>query len=227
MDGAPCDASSCSSAGEASASWGAAVSVTSPRYPPQVELSEARVILGITGEDTRRRVRAAYLRHLRDAHPDRNVSAAAHEVTVRLGDAYRTALAGLGVSDSPSPNPPPGPPAGQAGHGFAPAPAMVPVALLTDDTMGIGAPPDEVWALLIEASHRLGEIAFIDSGAGLLQVVIEFLDEPVCQLVLSLQGRATGVTEVFCTIESLEAGEAPPIDAVTRLLLDTLTGLGG
>lgn len=172
-----------------------------------MELSEARGILGVTGTDTRQAVRAAYLRHLRDTHPDRNVAAGAHEHTVRLGDAYRTALEGIGVAEA------------------APVTVVpvVPVALLSDDTVGVGAPPDEVWGIVMEAAHRLGEIAFIDPGAGLLQVVVEFVHEPVCQLVLSLQGRATGVTEIFCTIESLETGQAPPIEAVTRLLVDTLT----
>lgn len=187
-----------------------------------MELSEARGILGTTVGDSRRRIRAAYLRHLREAHPDRNVDAAAHDVTVRLGDAYRTALAGIGVDDTT----PPEPPKGRAPRRSPEPEAVVPVAVLADDTVGVGAPPDEVWALLIEAAHRLGEIAFIDPGAGLLQVVVEFLEDPVCQLVVSLQGRATGVTEVFCTIESLETGEAPPIAAVTRLLVDTLTGIG-
>lgn len=214
----PGDVAAGSSTVEAEASWGAAVSVTGPRYPPLVELSEARAILGVTVEDGRRHVRAAYLSRLRDAHPDRNDAAGAHERTVRLGDAYRTALAGLGVSDPPS--------IGGSDPGTAtttPAATVVPVAMLSDDTVGVGAPPDEVWGLLLEASHRLGEIAFIDPGAGLLQVVIEFLEDPVCQLVLSLQGRATGVTEVFCTVESLETGPPPPIAAVTRLLVDTLT----
>ncbi len=190
-----------------------------------MELSEARGILGTTVDDSRRRIRAAYLRHLRDAHPDRNVDAGAHDVTVRLGDAYRIALAGIGVDDTAAPELPQGQVQERVPRRPAEPQAVVPVAVLADDTVGVGAPPDEVWALVIEAAHRLGEIAFIDPGAGLLQVVVEFLEDPVCQLVMSLQGRATGVTEVFCTIESLETGEAPPIAAVTRLLVDTLTGI--
>jgi hypothetical protein len=44
---------------------------------------------------------------------------------------------------------------------------------------------------------------------------------------LSLQGRATGVTEVFCTVESLEADPAPPIDAVAHLLLEQMVAVSG
>jgi len=43
--------------------------------------------------------------------------------------------------------------------------------------------------------------------------------------VMSLQGRATGVTEVFCTVEPLSGGESPPEAAVTRLVAATLAAI--
>jgi hypothetical protein len=42
---------------------------------------------------------------------------------------------------------------------------------------------------------------------------------------VTLQGRATGVTEAFCTVESLEAHPAPPIGAVVALLLEEMVAV--
>ena len=50
-----------------------------------------------------------------------------------------------------------------------------------------------------------------------------FIDEPACQVIFDLQGRAArGTTEIFCTIESMEDRPPPPIDAVTRFVADKL-----
>ena len=95
--------------------------------------------------------------------------------------------------------------------------------MLADDTIGIGLPGYEAYSMTVDALHRLGEVTHDERGSGLLQVLVEFVDGPICQLLVTLQGRATGVTEIFCTIESIDDRPAPPIEAVTRLLLETLT----
>lgn len=180
-----------------------------------MEPGDAWELLGIPACTDRSTIRESYLRRVRDEHPDRSGSPDAHDRTILLGVAYRTALEQVGDTTAPLPTSPPA-------DVVAPHDEVVPVAQLDDDTLGVGAPPDETWRLLIDAAHRLGEISFIDAAAGLAQVIVEFVDEPVCQIVLSLQGRATGVTEVFLTVESLDGSPAPPVDAVTRLLLTTL-----
>ena len=76
--------------------------------------------------------------------------------------------------------------------------------------------------LLLDAAHELGEISYLDPSAGLVEVVVEFVEAPTSSVLLSMQGRATGVTDVFCTVEPLSGGDAPPADAVTRLLWRTL-----
>ena len=76
--------------------------------------------------------------------------------------------------------------------------------------------------ILVDAANELGEISYLDLSAGLLEVVVEFIEAPTSSVLLSVQGRATGITEVFCTVEPLSGGEAPPSDAVTRLLFRTL-----
>ena len=98
------------------------------------------------------------------------------------------------------------------------------VTLVDAETIGISAPALEVVPLLIEAAHQLGDITYLDPGAGLLEVVVEFVGAPTSSVVLSLQGRATGVTEVFCSVEPLSGGEAPAAAAVTALLCRTLQG---
>ena len=79
--------------------------------------------------------------------------------------------------------------------------------------------------LLIDAAHELGEISYLDPSAGLIEVIVEFVEAPTSSVLLSLQGRATGVTDVFCTVEPLSGGDAPPSDAVARLVLHTLVEL--
>ena len=110
------------------------------------------------------------------------------------------------VAEPPAPNP------------FAGARPMQ----LDVDTIALSLPPDEALLLVIDAAHQLGDIAYLDPSNGLVEVLVEFVEAPTASLLLTLQGRATGVTEVMCTVEPLSGGELPPNDAVTRLLVDTL-----
>ena len=43
----------------------------------------------------------------------------------------------------------------------------------------------------------------------------------------TLQGRATGVTEAWCTVEPLGGGPPPPTEVVTELLADGLRSVSG
>ncbi|MFI5044308.1 MAG: hypothetical protein ACHQDC_05905, partial [Acidimicrobiales bacterium] len=58
-----------------------------------------------------------------------------------------------------------------------------------------------------------------------LEVVVEFIEAPTSSILMTLQCRATGVTDVFVNVEPLSGGDAPPSDAVTRLLFRTLLEL--
>jgi len=94
--------------------------------------------------------------------------------------------------------------------------------MIDGDTIAVGAPAAETYYLLTEASHDLGEIAHYDPSSSMLSIIVEFVDEPVCQILCVLQGRATGVTEIFVSLESLDSTPAPPIDAVTRLFMEAM-----
>ena len=185
-----------------------------------MEQQEARRILGVDPAADVDEVRAAYRGLLLRTHPDVSGAADATQRTIELTRAFRLltdapAAAPASTEGARPPAPPPPPP---------PRPEFHPVGreLVDDDTIAVGAPANETLMLLIEAAHRLGEISYLDPSAGLLEVVVEFVEAPTSSVLLAMQGRATGVTDVFCTVEPLSGGEAPPADAVTRLLLRTL-----
>ena len=77
-------------------------------------------------------------------------------------------------------------------------------------------------AAVLDAAHDLGEIGYLDRTAGLIEVIVEFVEAPTSSVLFSFQGRSNATTEVFCTVEPLSGGDAPPADAVTRLVLHTL-----
>ena len=199
---------------------------------PTVQADQARRLLGVAEGADVTVLRAAYRRLLRTTHPDVSERRDANARTVELTAAYRL-LASLpaepeaGAAHGGTPGGPDAPnrsahAAGASGH--VEARRVVDVALLEEQTIGIAAPPDESLLLLLEAAHDLGEVSYLDPSAGLLEVVVEFVEAPTSSILLSLQGRATGITEVFCTVEPLSGGEAPPGDAVARLVVDTLLG---
>ncbi len=192
-----------------------------------MQLKDAWALLGLEATDDRRRVREAYLLGVRATHPDVSDATDAHERTTTLQLAYETVLGALDgalerreAATTPS----------AAGPTVPPAPTVsteppITATWIADDTLGIDAPANEALPFLIEACHEVGDVTFLDQRAGLIQVTVGFVDEPVCYLLMNLQGRATGVTEVFCSIESIESTPAPPIGAVTRLLVETLNSL--
>lgn len=199
-----------------------------------MQADRARQLLGVSEGADAPTLRAAYRQLLHRTHPDVSDRGDATARTVELTEAYRllTEVAeeaeqapGAGDAAAEPAAPASGTTAGarvRAGEAMRRPPRTVSIALLDDQTIGIGAPPDESLLLLIEAAHDLGEVSYLDPSAGLLEVVVEFVDAPTSSIVLSLQGRATGITEVFCTVEPLSGGEAPPADAVARLVVDTL-----
>jgi hypothetical protein len=200
-----------------------------------MEWSEALAVLGLAGTVDETSVRSAFRSRLRDTHPDLSSATDATERTVRLTAAYRIVLERLATpptgDQATATTTEPGAGTPTAGHRTArpeePEAEMGPGAdavLVDAATIGIPAPAVEVVPMLIEAAHRLGDITYLDPGAGLLEVVVEFVGAPTSSVVLSLQGRATGLTEVFCSVEPLSGGEAPSAEAVTQLLHRTLLG---
>jgi hypothetical protein len=91
------------------------------------------------------------------------------------------------------------------------------VSVLGSDTVLLAAPPDEAFALLLEAGHRVGNVSYVDRACAIFEVVVRHEDE-TCSLVVTLQGRAHG-TEAFLTLEAMErAATLPPGPVVERIV---------
>jgi hypothetical protein len=177
-----------------------------------VDMAEARVVLGVSAGDGWDVVRLAYRRRIRAAHPDVH-GVGTTPVAARLNEAYavlsRARRAGAtpptATPTPPAPAPPP------------PAPPRVGVRVVGGDTLLLAAPPDEAFALLLEAGHRVGNVSYVDRSCAIFEVVVR-QDGETCSLVVTLQGRAHG-TEAFLTLEAMErAASLPPDRIVARVL---------
>jgi hypothetical protein len=183
-----------------------------------VDVAEARTVLGVAPGDGWDVVRMAYRRRIRAAHPDTH-GVGSTPTAVRLNEAYavlsRAKRAGTLHEPSPSagvraPAPPPPPP-----------PPVVGVAAVGSDTLLLAAPPDEAFALLLEAGHRVGNVSYVDRSCAIFEVVVR-QDGETCSLVVTLQGRAHG-TEAFLTLEAMERAATLPTE---RILARMVAALG-
>jgi hypothetical protein len=166
-----------------------------------VDVAAARALLGVDASTTADELRTAYRARLREAHPDLHGTDAG---TAEVVDAYRV-LRQL----------PPEPP--------VPAALTEAVAVVVEgDTVTADLPAGDLFALLVEAAEHLGHIAYVDARIGLLEVVVDVPGHGACSVLWTLQGRATGVTEAWCTVEPLGGGPAPPTEVVTELLAEGL-----
>jgi hypothetical protein len=182
-----------------------------------MDVREARSVLGVAESDDWDVVRLAYRRHIRAAHPDTH-GAGATPTAVRLNEAYavlsrakragarHATPSGAPAAASPAPPPPPPPPVG--------------VAVVGSDTVLLAAPPDEAFALLLEAGHRVGNVSYVDRSCAIFEVVVR-QDDETCSLVVTLQGRAHG-TEAFLTLEAMERPATLPPDRVVERIVAAL-----
>ncbi len=107
--------------------------------------------------------------------PDHSSAPDANDATIELNAAYRDVVVELAPDRDRRPGRPatplPTPAASRRTRSIA-------VAKLADDTIGIGAPDAETFAVLLDACHRLGEVTYVEPGSGLIQVLVEFVDGP-------------------------------------------------
>lgn len=195
-----------------------------------MDVAEALEVLGLEPGCDEVAVRAAYRALIRVHHPDLAAptdTGAATARTARLTAAV-SVLDGVlaahgGRVPTPSPPPRPSPPAASTDPA-EPGASIEPteVAVLDEGALAIGAPPPEAYARLYEAAGRVGDVAYVDAQLGILEIIVRFEGGPSCSVVMTLQGRATH-TEVFCSMESIEAAPAPAIRPVLEALVAELT----
>ena len=155
-------------------------------------------------------INRAYRALIRQAHPDVGGSTA---VAARITEAYHW-LQRAGPAPPPTPPAPPPPAARPSPH----------VAELTDDSLVLLLPAGDVFARLVEASHELGEVSYIDPDAGMVQVTFTADNGVVCQLAATVQanpvsGSRHRETQVEFTLDPLASGQAPPIGQVVAHLV--------
>jgi hypothetical protein len=180
--------------------------------------AEAARILGVGQRATPDEIRIAYRVQIRTHHPDR-AGARSSARAASITEAYRVLVerGPVAPDDEPEAQPPttgPVPPRAAPG---GPAFGAPPVGRVDEDTLALGAPPDESFRWLLDAAHDVGEITYVDRSMPIMEVLCRFEGEPATSLLITLQGRGER-TEVFCTVESIEARPAPPTSAVVDLL---------
>jgi hypothetical protein len=185
--------------------------------------AEAARILGVGVTASFDEVRIAYRSQIRTHHPDRAGPTSSGRAAA-ITEAYRVL-----VEAGPAPTEPAAPPSGdpQRTERDGPVPPRTtatsltygapPVSRVDADTLALGAPADESFRWLLDAAHDVGEITYVDRSMPIMEVLCRFEGEPATSLLLTLQGRGE-YTEVFCTVESIEARPAPPTSAVVDLL---------
>jgi hypothetical protein len=183
----------------------------------EVDVHEARAVLGVVAGATEADERSAFRRRLRDTHPDvAGPRADAGVAVTRLTRALAVLRAARAVPPATAP-PPPSP---AAPPHAPPGPAAEPRG---DSLLLLDVPADEAFIALLEATHAVGEVTYVDARLGLLEAVLADGGGHACQLLITLQGRATG-TEAFCTLEPLGAAPCPPTEDVVAGLVAALGG---
>lgn len=158
---------------------------------------QAAALLGVEVDAGAVEIRSAFRRLVRRHHPD--VAGGDGADTRRLTEAYR-------VLRQPEATPS----------------ATDPVATTTDDTLVLALPPDEAFDALLDAGAAIGDVTYVDAAAGLLEVLVTFDDGRRASALVTLQGRATGTTDAFVTLEGLGNDAAPAPAIVLAALVDAL-----
>jgi hypothetical protein len=173
-----------------------------------MDVDEARAVLGVAAGASEADERSAFRRRLRATHPDvagprADAGVAVARLTRALG-VLRAARAGGVAPATPPATSPPAPPAEHRG-----------------DSLLLDAPADEAFVAILEAAHAVGDVTYVDARLGLVEAVVADDGGNACQLLITLQGRATG-TEAFCTLEPLGTAPCPPTEDVVAGLVAVL-----
>jgi hypothetical protein len=193
-----------------------------------VDLHEARIVLGVGPEDEWGTVQRVYRRLIRAAHPDLVGPAGTHHAA-RLNEAYavmarahraqRVSAGPAGATREPARGQSPG------GRPSAPRGFVAPGVRLGEpsdgaETLLFEASPDQAFMRLLDASHALGEVSYVDRGSAIFEVIVPH-DGETCSLLLTVEPHGDGAV-AYCALESLERVASPSARSTTRRLAAAL-----
>ena len=173
----------------------------------EVEIEEARRILGVDETADEQTMRAAHRHQIRRAHPDAGGSAAA---AASINDAWAMLRDRDPVAE-PRPD---------VGRGPVPASAdrLSEWPPDVDGYYRVDVEPDELLARLAEVGHEVGEVVFVDPHMGILEIIVG--DAPAVGQLAATVGATSGAgTEVAFTLEPLGVTPAPPIGPIVEALM--------
>lgn len=199
-----------------------------------MDLASARRTLGVRASDDWAVVRDAYREQIRRSHPDVAGDAGVAR-SVELNAAYRTLAVArregrLNHADAPPPAPAgprqPDSPRADGDPPLAVRPEWTPpvgpapdVRRLDHDTLVLSSTPEETFRRLVEATHEIGEISYLDRSSAIFEAVLTLDDGTAASFVVSLQWRAHDAScEAFCTLEALGRPEHLDVGGVLQQL---------
>jgi hypothetical protein len=165
----------------------------------QMDVAQAREVLGVVATADRLAVRAAYRDRIRAAHPDLAGPSRTREAA-RLNEAYATLLRAERQPPPVEPSAPPAPAAPTTPP--ATTPGTTPGAEVSAHGLNLPWPIDEAFTRVIEAGHDLGEVTYVDRGVAIAEVIVD-VDGEACSLVLWFHATQR-TTLVRATLEALE-----------------------
>lgn len=182
------------------------------------------MVLGIEAEDEWAVVHEAYRRLIRAAHPDL-AGPAGNRRAVRLNEAYAV-LSQAHRSGAPDPprsadrRQPSTPAASRDRRGSGAAGVHIGNGFDGAETLLLPASPEEAFMRLLEASHDVGEVSYVDGSCAIFEVIVSHEGE-TCSLLVTVEPHAHGAVAV-CTLESLERVASPSARAFTYRLAAAL-----
>ncbi len=214
-----------------------------------MSLTDAIRVLGVKPGSSSEQLRTVYLRLVREHHPDsEGPSVLTYQartiITAEVTTAYATvreAMREAGTGRVPSPGRPAGagraggaggrPRAGPPDHpGHTRSPSHPPKGSVEAPprVISVHAPPEAAYKMAWDAASRVGSIAYFDRELGIIEVICRFEGGPSCSVLLLLgrSTRAPGLTDIECSMESIEAAPTPPITPVVEAITDHLLSMG-
>jgi hypothetical protein len=170
-----------------------------------VDVTTAREVLGVEPDAPWPDVRAAYLRMIREHHPD-----TAADVAEAGARTIRTAEITNAYSVLVTTRPPPGPPGPPT---FTPRVTDTTLADALDGTRRVllAAELDDAFVALLEVAHLVGVVSYVDRHSAVLEAIVTARPGEATSLLIFLEpGDEDGVTEAFIGVEPL--GGHPPAD---------------